>query len=61
MLFLGQATPLHERQRQGNEAGHQDGVQDEDTHIQAQQVWMTQGRAQRLLGDTRLTVLKGSM
>ncbi|MNN26640.1 hypothetical protein D3C81_1401520 [compost metagenome] len=58
MLFLGQATALDQGQGQGDEAGHQDRMQDEDTDIQAQQVGVTQGRSQGLLGDARFAVLQ---
>ncbi|MNH17960.1 hypothetical protein D3C81_1570370 [compost metagenome] len=58
MLFLGQTTPLNQCQRQGDEAGHQNRMQNEDADIQAQEVGMTQGRPQRLLRHTRLAVLQ---
>ncbi|MCY1554754.1 hypothetical protein D9M68_913490 [compost metagenome] len=44
VLFLGQPALLHQRQRQGDEAGHQDRMQGQDAEIQAQQIRMPQGR-----------------
>ncbi|MCY1425956.1 hypothetical protein D9M71_417640 [compost metagenome] len=57
MLFLGQPGALDQRQRQGNEAGHEDGVQYQDADVQAQQVGVLQGRDQRLPGDAGFAVL----
>ncbi|MNS72655.1 hypothetical protein D3C72_1060740 [compost metagenome] len=61
MLLLGQAATLDERQRQRNEAGHEDGVQDENADVQAQKVRMAQGRADGLARHTRLTVLQDAV
>ncbi|MNE89444.1 hypothetical protein D3C80_1868520 [compost metagenome] len=61
MFFLRQAAPFDEGQRQGDEAGHEDGMQDEDTDVQAQKVRMAQGRAECLARDTRLAVLQGAV
>ncbi|MNN78324.1 hypothetical protein D3C81_1948700 [compost metagenome] len=58
MLFFRQPGALDQCQRQGDETGHQDRVQDENPHVQAQQVGMSQGRPQRLAGHARLTVLQ---
>ncbi|MCY1563027.1 hypothetical protein D9M68_1005040 [compost metagenome] len=61
MLLLGQAATLDERQWQRNEAGHEDGVQDENAYVQAQKVRMTQCRADGLARHPRLAVLQNAV
>ncbi|MNJ75749.1 hypothetical protein D3C77_728960 [compost metagenome] len=61
MLLLRQAAALDEGQWQCDEAGHEDGMQDEDAHVQAQKVRMAQGWADGLARHTRFTVLQNAV
>lgn len=57
VLLLGQAPLVHQCQRQGDEAGHEDGVEDQDAGVQAQQVAVLQGRQQGLARHAGFAVL----
>ena len=58
MLFLDQPALLHQRQRQGDETGHEYRMQGQDGEVQTQQVDVLEGRPQRLRRHAGLAVLQ---